>query len=254
MQIVCGVGCLFLLLGLTATLILARTAYRLLKAKPPRQFYETVKNRPLFVPLKTLPPEVVKVFLLCEDSSFYRHHGILPTVMIRAVMRVIFFKERRGGSTITQQLVKNVYLSHEQTLRRKALEILIALYIEARGLLSKDEILELYLNLAEMAPRVYGIGAAAEYHFSKSAERLTVNQAIILVTIMPSPFWRRPVEAPTYFEKMRAIIILKLVARKFLTVAQAKDLLRQFSAERGFDPELCTEEELSRKKNGSPRR
>jgi membrane peptidoglycan carboxypeptidase len=251
MQIVCAIGCLFLLLILTVAIILMRTAYRLLNEKPPRRFYETVKKRPMFVPLKTLPPEVVKIFLLSEDPTFYQHHGILPTVMIQAVIRTIITKERRGGSTITQQLVKNIYLTHEQTIRRKALESLIALYIEWRGLLSKDEILELYLNLAEMGPRVYGIGAAAEYHFAKSAARLTVNQAIILATIMPSPFWRRPVKAPSYFESMRNRKILKLVARKFLTVAQAKEILQQYTAERGFDPELRTEEELSHKKNGS---
>lgn len=131
--------------------------------------------------------------------------------MIEATLRTIFSGRYCGGSTITQQLVKNVYLTHEQTVRRKALESVIALYIEARSLLSKDEILELYLNLAEMAPRVYGIGAAADYHFAKSATRLTVNQAIILATIMPSPFWRRPVEAPVYFDKMRAWTIYGLV-------------------------------------------
>lgn len=254
MQILCGIGCLFILLGLTVTIILAWKAHNLLKAKPPRQFYETFKQHPMFVPLKSLPPEVVKIFVGCEDPSFYYHHGILPTIMIQAAIRTIITKEYCGGSTITQQLVKNVYLTHEQTVRRKALESLIALYIEWRGLLSKNEILELYLNLVEMGPRVYGIGAAAEYHFAKSATRLTVNQAIILATIMPSPFWRRPVEAPAYFEKMRAQIILGLVYRSILTAEQGKYILRNFSAEHGFDPELCTKEELSHKKNGSPRR
>lgn len=135
----------------------------------PKEFYETVKQRPMFVPLKKLPPEVVKIFVGCEDPSFYYNHGILSTIMVQAAIRTIITKEYCGGSTIPRQLVKNVYLTHEQIVRRKALESVIALYIEARSLLSKDEILELYLNLAEMAPRVYGIGAAADYHFAKSA-------------------------------------------------------------------------------------
>ena len=259
MQILCGIGCLLILLGLTVTIILAWKAHNILKAKPPRQFYETVNRRPMFVPLKKLPPEVVKIFVGCEDPSFYYHHGILPTVMIQAAIRTIISKQYFGGSTITQQLVKNVYLTHEQTVRRKALESLIALYIEARSLLSKDEILELYLNLVEMGPRVYGIAAAAEYHFAKSATRLTVNQAIIIATTMPSPFWRRPVEAPAYFDKMRAWTIYGLVYQSVLTAEQGKEFLRNFSAEHGFDPELRSEESLSeykqqlkREKNDSP--
>ncbi|MBE8953817.1 MAG: transglycosylase domain-containing protein [Quinella sp. 1Q7] len=154
-QIVCGVICLLIVVGMAATIYLWRTARQLLKA------------------------------------------------MIRAVLYTIRSGRYYGGSTITQQLVKNVYLTHERTIRRKALEVIIALYIDWGAMLSKDEILELYLNLAEMEPKIFGIGAAYEYHFGKRASRLTLNQAVILATTMPSPFRHRPVEAPLFFEKMR---------------------------------------------------
>ena len=135
-----------------------------------------IENR-TFVTYEDLSEHLVHAAIATEDARFEKHSGIDMKGLGRVLFKTLLMhnSSQGGGSTITQQLVKNVYLTHEQTIRRKALESLIALYIEARSLLSKDEILELYLNLVEMGPRVYGIAAAAEYHFAKSATRLTVN-------------------------------------------------------------------------------
>lgn len=244
MQIICGILCLLIVVGMAAIIFLWRTARQLLKAMPPRQYYENAIKRPLYVLLKDIPPEVLKVFIGCEDPMFYRHRGILPMGMIRAALYTIRSGRYYGGSTITQQLVKNVYLTRERTIRRKALEAIIALYIDWGAMLSKDEILELYLNLAEMGPKIFGIGAASEYHFGKRASRLTLNQAVILATTLPSPFWRRPVEAPLFFEKMRNRTLFILVSWNLMTVAEAEKILRRYSAEKGFDPELRSKQEL----------
>jgi len=138
------------------------------------------------VTLDDLPPYVVDAFLATEDRRFYQHPGFDPLSVMRAVL--INWQAggvRQGGSTVTQQLVKNLFLSGEQTLERKIEELHLALWLEAR--LTKDEILELYLNRIYLGANTYGLSAASEAYFSKKPGELTLNEAALLAGLPKAP-------------------------------------------------------------------
>lgn len=138
------------------------------------------------VPLAELPPYLVKAFLATEDRRFHEHHGIDPRGILRAMwanLRAGGFVE--GGSTITQQLAKNLYLDSDRTLWRKAQEALIAFWLESRY--SKDEILTLYLNRVYMGAGNYGVDAAAHYYFGKSARDVSLAEAALLAGLPKAP-------------------------------------------------------------------
>src|SRR5712692_10868085 len=156
-----------------------------------RQAEAAAKGRPFsmswtWVPLPRISPHLQKAVIVSEDASFYQHHGFDWEGLLEALMHNWEQgKLRRGGSTITQQLAKNLYLSSEKNLLRKAREALIAWEIERR--LPKNRILELYLNVAEWGDGVFGAEAAARHHFGVSASSLTAEQAAWLAAILPSP-------------------------------------------------------------------
>lgn len=138
------------------------------------------------VPTGELPPHVVNAFLATEDRRFYNHIGMDPRGLARAVITNI--RQQRfaeGGSTITQQLARNLFLSHDRTLTRKIRELHLAFWLEAR--LSKDEILSLYLNRTYLGAGTYGIEAASRHYFSKSARELTVSEAALLAGLPKAP-------------------------------------------------------------------
>ena len=138
------------------------------------------------VELQTLPPYVVDSFLATEDRRFYQHPGFDLGAMIRAVIRNYQSGEVvQGGSTITQQLVKNLFLTGEQTYARKLEELQLALWLE--GQLSKDEILELYLNRIYLGANTYGLDAASKRYFSKPPEELTLSEAAVLAGLPKAP-------------------------------------------------------------------
>jgi monofunctional biosynthetic peptidoglycan transglycosylase len=139
-----------------------------------------------FLPLAEIPPFVRDLVVLAEDSRFYLHHGIDFT-SIRLALRVNAEKGRvvYGGSTISQQLARSLFLWTGRSYVRKYLEMLIA--VEEEILLGKDRILELYLDCAEWGPGIYGIQRAARFYYGKDVPDLTRDQLIRLVTILPSP-------------------------------------------------------------------
>jgi len=126
--------------------------------------------------------------LQSEDGGFFYHKGFLPGSMREALVQDI--KERkfkRGGSTISMQLVKNVFLSKNKTLARKFEEVLIVWLIETNHLSTKERMFEVYMNIIEWGPGVYGANEAARFYFDKDAKNLNVNEAIFLASIIPSP-------------------------------------------------------------------
>lgn len=145
-------------------------------------------SNPRYVPLGKISRFLQYAVLTSEDASFYHHKGILNTALSRAFIDNLK-KNRfaRGGSTITMQLVKNLFLSRKKTISRKLEEMIIVSLIEHLGLLSKERMLEIYFNIIEWGPGVYGIGNASEYYFSKRPEALTINEAIFLAMIIPRP-------------------------------------------------------------------
>jgi penicillin-binding protein 1B len=157
---------------------------------------EVEERRP--VVLDRLPDEVVKSVLAAEDSGFYIHPGVSPSGVARALLVDLRGGEVQGGSTITQQLVKNVYLSSRRTFRRKAEEALIAMMLEVRH--GKQAILEAYLNeiyLGRSGPaNLIGLGAASRAYFNRDAAELTLAQAATLAGMIHSPGGTSPTEHP----------------------------------------------------------
>jgi len=144
------------------------------------------RENPSFVPLAELPAEVAGAVTTAEDGGFFGHHGFDLDELKNSVLAVAAAgRAVRGGSTISQQLAKNLYLSREKTLNRKVREALITLGLEVA--VPKARLLEIYLNLIEWGPGVFGIGQAAEHYFAKDARRLSVREAAYLASLIPSP-------------------------------------------------------------------
>ena len=124
------------------------------------------------VSLKDLPPYLPKAFIAIEDRRFYSHYGVDPLGILRAaVANVLHRGVSQGGSTLTQQLAKNLFLTQERTMQRKLQEVELALWLERKH--SKAEILELYLNRVYFGSGAYGVEAAAQRYFGKSAKSVT---------------------------------------------------------------------------------
>jgi len=153
---------------------------------PGARAFEVGPRNPDFVPVDDLPPYVVRAVTASEDAGFFAHHGFDFAELADAFTagaergRVV-----RGGSTITQQLAKNLYLSSERTIARKIREAAITIALEAT--VPKARLLEIYLNVAEWGPGVFGIGAAARHWFGKDARALTPKEAAFLASVIPNP-------------------------------------------------------------------
>src|SRR5690349_1250721 len=140
----------------------------------------------IWVPMSRMSPHLRRAVVAAEDASFFTHEGFDWEGMKDAALYDLEQGAlKRGGSTITQQLAKNLYLSSERSILRKAQEALITRSLEQH--LTKERILELYLNVAEWGTGVYGAEAAARHHFRKSASELTEDEAAWLAAILPSP-------------------------------------------------------------------
>lgn len=140
----------------------------------------------IWVPLTRISPHLRHAVVAAEDASFFTHEGFDWEGMKDAVLYDLVKGElKRGGSTITQQLAKNLYLSSERSILRKAHEAMITRLLEHQ--LSKERILELYLNVAEWGTGVYGAEAASRHHFRKPARDLTEDEAAWLAAVLPSP-------------------------------------------------------------------
>lgn len=138
------------------------------------------------IKIDELPPHVARAFIAAEDKRFYEHDGADTQAMVRAAWsNVISGRTVSGASTITQQLVKNLVLSPEQTLKRKVQEVRLARQLEE--ILSKNEILELYLNRVYFGSGFYGLGAASRFYFGKDPQDLTLAEASLLATLPKAP-------------------------------------------------------------------
>jgi len=159
-----------------------------------------------WVPLARLSPHLTRAVLAAEDAAFYRHKGFDWAGLKEALTRNFERGQlRRGGSTITQQLAKNLYLSPDKNLLRKGHEAMLAWELERA--LSKKRILELYLNTAEWGQGVFGAEAAARHHFGKSAEALRPDEAALLAAMLPSPRRYDPLRLTPYLSKRQAQIL-----------------------------------------------
>jgi hypothetical protein len=145
-------------------------------------------SNPNFTPLSQISNNFKNAVLTSEDPSFMTHKGFVSESIRKSF--AVNFKEKkfvRGGSTISMQLVKNVFLSRNKTLARKAEEILIVWLIENNRLVSKERMLEVYFNIIEMGQNIYGIGEASRHYFGKSPSQLTIGEGIFFANIVPRP-------------------------------------------------------------------
>ena len=141
-----------------------------------------------YTPLDQISPYLQKCVLTTEDPSFFNHHGFINEAFKQSIVKNIRTKKfSRGASTISMQLIKNVFLTREKTLSRKLEEILLVYILENNRIVSKERMLEVYFNIIEWGPDVYGIGEAAQYYFQKTPADLTFNECLFLARVIPSP-------------------------------------------------------------------
>ena len=173
------------------------------------------------VTLKDLPSYLPKAFIAIEDRRFYSHYGVDPFGILRAaVANVLHRGVSQGGSTLTQQLAKNIFLTQERTLLRKLQEAELALWLERKY--SKNEILELYLNRVYFGSGAYGVEAAAQRYFGKPARNVTLAEAAMLAGLVKSPSRLAPNRNPEGAEKRAQIVLAAMADAKFISDAQAQ--------------------------------
>lgn len=178
------------------------------------------KEDRIFVPREQIPELLVATLLHIEDRNFYQHQGIAPLSILRAlVANIKAGRTVQGGSTLTQQLVKNVFLTRERSLLRKANEALYSLLIELKY--SKDELLEIYLNevfLGQNGPlSVNGFGLASEFYFARPIDELTPEQIALLVAIIKGPSYYSPTRYPERALERRDFILRQMVNNNFIS-------------------------------------
>lgn len=143
---------------------------------------------PNYTPLDQISPYLRKCVLTTEDPSFFSHQGFINEAFKQSIVKNIKTKKfSRGASTISMQLIKNVFLTREKTVSRKLEEILLVYILENNRIVSKERMLEVYFNIIEWGPNVYGIGEASRYYFQKTPAELTLNECLYLARIIPSP-------------------------------------------------------------------
>lgn len=141
-----------------------------------------------YTSLDQISPYLRKSVLTTEDPSFFLHHGFISEAFKQSIVKNIKTKKfSRGASTISMQLVKNVFLSREKTVSRKLEEILLVYILENNKIVSKERMLEVYFNIIEWGPNVYGIGEASRFYFQKAPSELSLNECLYLARIIPSP-------------------------------------------------------------------
>lgn len=184
-------------------------------------------KNPHWTPLDSMPVELKWAVIVAEDANFYEHGGIDVPALKEAIKYDLKRKRlAHGASTITQQLAKNLFLSRDKSIRRKLREMVIAVRLEQE--LTKGRILELYLNVVELGPLVYGMGHGARYHFDKPVHMLTPAESAFLAAMLPGP--RVAFNPKTKADKVRqrATRLLKLLGlRQILSEAEIADALIQ---------------------------
>jgi hypothetical protein len=182
-------------------------------------------ENPNFVPLGNISSYLQNCVLSSEDPSFFNHGGFVEESFKQSIA-TNFKKGRfvRGGSTISMQLVKNVFLSRNKTIARKLEEALIVWLIERNRLVSKERMYEVYLNIIEWGPNIYGIGEASNYYFEKAPANLTLQESAFLSSIIPHPKYYKSAFDSTgsFSNSMRnyyKLIANRLVTREKITAA-----------------------------------
>jgi len=168
------------------------------------------------IPLDEIPPYLIKAVLATEDARFFDHFGVDIYGTLRAIVQNTRAEGvRQGGSTITQQVAKNIFLSPERTIRRKVHEAFLSLWIEAR--LSKEEILKLYLDRSYMGGGTYGVEAASQFYFGKSVRDVTLPESAILAGLFKAPTGYAPHANPEAARARANVVLYRMLDAGFIT-------------------------------------
>lgn len=177
------------------------------------------EERRHLTPIKDIPKVMKDAVLAIEDARFYEHGGVDYKGILRAALANLGRIKSQGASTITMQVARNVYLTSEKTYTRKIYEILLTFKLE--HLLSKDQILEIYMNQIFLGNRAYGFAAAAESYFGKSLQNLTVAEAAMLAGLPKAPSAYNPINNPKRARSRQLYIIERMLVNGFITPEQA---------------------------------
>lgn len=173
-----------------------------------------------------IPPHLIEALIATEDSRFYLHPGIDPIGITRAALVVAMSgSAKQGASTITQQLARNFFLSNEKKIMRKIKEIFIALHIEQ--LLSKEEILALYVNKIYLGHRSYGFGAAAHVYFGKTMDELTLSEVAVLAGLPKAPSTMNPIYSVDRATTRRNVVLGRMLSEEYITQQEFDDAVAE---------------------------
>lgn len=177
-----------------------------------------------WIPLSRIPRQVIDAVVVAEDGTFFTHGGV-DWFEVQASLEKDIQQRRatRGGSTITQQVAKNLFLSTSKDPVRKVKELLITLLLERE--LGKERILEIYLNIIEWGRGLFGVEAASERYFGKSVEDLTLDEAARLAAVIPSPLTHRPDAESKYVLRRKGIVLERMAARNMIPSGESPTVL-----------------------------
>ncbi|MEC8289101.1 MAG: PBP1A family penicillin-binding protein, partial [Pseudomonadota bacterium] len=171
--------------------------------------------------LADLPPHLVQAIIATEDRRFFDHSGLDPAAMLRAtIANVRAGRLRQGGSTLTQQLAKNLFLKPERTLRRKVQELLLAFWLETN--FSKEQIFTLYINRVYLGAGAYGVDAAARRYFGRSAKTVSLHQAAVIAGLLKAPSRYSPLRSRGAAEGRAKIVLNAMVKAGFIDLKTAR--------------------------------
>lgn len=180
---------------------------------------EIGQRRRVLIEFDDLPPHVVQAFIAAEDRRFFAHPGVDYQGTLRALLRLARYgKISGGGSTLTQQLARDYFLTREQTFARKLKEAFLAYKIEQA--FSKEQIMALFLNKMFFGQRAYGVAAAAQVYFNKSLDELSVGEAATLAGVLPAPSDYNPVRNPIAAEARRAYVLSRMLDLDYIDEAE----------------------------------
>ncbi|WP_180706044.1 penicillin-binding protein 1A [Psychromonas sp. CD1] len=180
------------------------------------------EKRRIPLTIDKVPKQLINAFIATEDNRFYQHFGIDPIGIVRAAFVLISTgRAKQGASTITQQVARNFFLTREKTFIRKIKEVFIA--IELEKILSKDEILMLYLNKISLGHRAYGIGAAAQVYYGKTVQELTLSEMAVIAGLPKAPSRLNPIYSPSNAKSRRNIVLRRMLEENYITENEYND-------------------------------
>ncbi|MFZ7188192.1 penicillin-binding protein 1A [Avibacterium avium] len=187
---------------------------------------EVGEQRRIPMKLNEIPPKLIEAVLATEDSRFYDHHGLDPIGIARAIsVAVTKGGASQGASTITQQLARNFFLTPEKNIVRKAKEAILAIEIE--NTLSKDEILELYLNKIYLGYRAYGVAAAAKTYFGKSLDQLTLSEMAVIAGLPKAPSTMNPLYSLKRATARRNVVLGRMLEMQYISKAEYDEAINE---------------------------